>query len=376
VSPRSTQRRTSSDRSVGPYSVRISDAADDPNWDDFLEHAPNSVYTQTSCWGRVRATVGWRPVRVVLSGSDGIVAGAQIVTRPLPMGGNVGLVSHGPVISEHHSDLLALVFDEMLALGRANDVQYLVVLPPQGGDWMSGELLQRGFRHSLYDIGYTATILMDLRPDLDGLLAKMTKKRRQNIRSAERRGVTIRRGSQADLPIFNRLKDAHSTRLGYARRSEDYYAELWRALAPREHIALFIAEYEGEPLSAQLVIPFGDTCHHMERPWSGEHGELNSNELLEWHAIKWAKSRGYLFVDHEAIETPVAEAVLSGREVPPDPRYTATLFKLKWGGQVVLTPPSFDYVYNPVLRFGFRRIPNRVLRSQWMDRRIRKIRRV
>lgn len=80
--------------------------------------------------------------------------------------------------------------------------------------------------------------------------------------------------------------------------------------------------------------------------------------------------RANRYADHEAIETTVAEAILSGRDIPVGPRYTATRFNLKWGGQVMLKPPSSDYVFHPVLRFGFWRIPNRVMRSQWMDRRI------
>lgn len=57
--------------------------------------------------------------------SDGAanVAGVQIVTRPLPIGGDVGLVSQGPVVSEGYSDLVALAFDEMLAGARARPDQ-------------------------------------------------------------------------------------------------------------------------------------------------------------------------------------------------------------------------------------------------------------
>jgi peptidoglycan pentaglycine glycine transferase (the first glycine) len=348
-------------RSVGPYSVRISDASDDPEWDDFLETAQGSAYQQTSGWGRVQASIGWRPVRAVVSEDGQIVAGVQILTRALPAGGSVGRVTSGPILPENRPDLAELVLNEMMSVGRASSVRYLVANPPQGGDWMCNELTRRGFRPSAFQPESTATICIDLQPDLDGLLAKMTRKRRQNIRAAERRGVTVRRGSEADLPVFNHLKSAHAARIGYTPREEGYYTELWRALAPRRHIELFIAEYEGGPVSALLVIPFGDMCYHMERPWSGEHGDLKPNELLDWQAIRYAKSEGYRFTDLGGIR-PDARATSSDGPAPSQLTGWES-FKLGYGGELILLPESYDYVYSPFLRFAYRSIPRKWLPS-------------
>jgi lipid II:glycine glycyltransferase (peptidoglycan interpeptide bridge formation enzyme) len=355
-------------RQAGAYTVRVSREPDDPAWDGFLEQSPLGHHAQTSCWGRARASIGWRPVRVVVSEDGRVVGGAQMVTRPMPIGGEIGFVHRGPAVPKDRPDIVALVLDEMMAMGKASDVQYLVVQPPPGAHWMIEELVRRGFRYGAFDIDHTATLRMDLALSVDQLLSNMGRSRRKHLRSAHRRGLAVRRGSEADLPIFNHLKDLHSARLGYARRNPEYYDEMWRALSPRGHVELFVAEFEGEPVSAQLVIPFGDTCRHMERPWSGAHENLRPNEIIEWEAVKWAKSAGYRFTDWEGIEAPVAAAVLSGAEVPDDPAYSASLFKVRFGGYVVVDPSSYDYVYNPVLRFGYRCIPAKVMRSAWVRR--------
>jgi peptidoglycan pentaglycine glycine transferase (the first glycine) len=358
----------SSSHAVGPYSVRVSDAPDDPEWDDFLEQVPMGHHAQTSCWGRARASIDWQPVRLVVSENGQIVAGVQMVTRPMPIGGNVGFVHRGPVVPEGHHRLAGVVLDEMMAMGKMCNVQYLVVQPPRGGHWMREELVARGLRYGAFDIDHTSTVLIEMNSDIDGLLATMKKNTRKHIKEAERSDLTVRRGSEADLPIFTQLKAVHSARLGYAPRESGYYQELWRALAPRRHIELFIAEYHGEPVSAQLAIPFGDTCRHMERMWSGEHGQTRPNERVKWETIKWAKSEGYRFTDLEGIEPALAEMVLSGEPVPDDSMYSASRFKLKFAppGEVVIDPPSFDYVYNPLLRFAYRCIPNRLMRSARM----------
>jgi len=273
------------------------------------------------------------------------------------------MVSRGPVVSQDRPDLVKIVFDEMMALGRASKVRYLVVYAPRGGDWMSEELTRRGLRPTGQEFEYTATTCVDLRPDLDSILAGMKRKTRQHIRNAtKKQAVTIRQGSEADLPIFSQLKDAHAARLGYSRRSEGYYEGLWRALAPRGHVVLFIAEHDGEPLSAQLAIPFGDTCYHMERPWSGTHSKLDPNELLEWEVMRWAKAEGHETTDHVGIARSAAEAMLAGEPNPPGLR-TAEYFKLGFGGEVTLLPKGYDYVYSPVLRFAYRTVPRRALPS-------------
>jgi lipid II:glycine glycyltransferase (peptidoglycan interpeptide bridge formation enzyme) len=353
---------------AGGYSARVSDEPDDPAWDDFLERSPIRHHAQTSAWGRARASIGWRPIRVVVSRNGRIVGGVQMVTRPMPLGGSVGFVHRGPIVGDDPPELVALVLDEMLAMGASRDVAYLVVQPPPGAHWLCPEMTRRGFRYGAFDIDHTATMRLDLRQDVDDLFARMSSKRRQHVRSAEKQGVIVRQGSESDLPIFNRLKDAHSARLGYARRQGAYYEELWRALGPRGHIGLFIAEIEGEPVSALLVIPFGDICRHMERPWSGERSELRANELLEWEAIKWAKAQGYRSTDLEGIDPPLAHAIVAGTPIEDDPKYSASMFKLKFGGDIVIDPPSYDYFYNPALRLAYRCVPTRVTRSAWMRR--------
>jgi len=355
-------------REFDRYTVQFSDAPDDPRWDDFLEHMWSwSICPQTSGWGRARASIGWQSVRMVISEGSQIVAGAQMMTRPLPVGGNIGFVCRGPVVRGDRPNLVRLAFDGMMAMGRELDVQYLVVQPPRTGEWMCSKLSALGFRPGPFDIDVTATTRIDLSRGIDGLFAAASDSCREYVTLAQKSGITVRRGSITDLPIFNDLKDVHSARLGYTRRKPGYYEELWRSLADRGHIELFIAEREARPVSALLVVPFGGDCYHMERVWSGEHGDLGANELLEWEVVKWAKSQSYCFSDLDGIERAVAAAILSGGAVSDDPRFSESLFKLQFGGQVIVDPPSFHYFFNPLLRFVYRFIPKGVMRSTWLN---------
>jgi len=347
-------------------SVVVSDRAEDPEWDDFLRQLPGGNFPQASWWGRVHAAAGWRPVRVVVREDGRIVAGAQMETRPMPALGRIGFVRRGPIAPENRPELTSLIVDEILAMARANDVGYLVAQTPMGFGWVDAEMARRGFRDGPFDVDIGATVRLEHHTG-EAMFSGLSPKCRQHVRLGLKRGVTVRMGSAADLPVFDRLKDMHSDRLGYARRPDAYYAQMWDALEPDGHIRMFIAEYEGQPVAAQLAITFGDMVHHIERPWSGEHRAVRPTEVLVWKVLEWAEAEGFRYSDLYEIQRPLAASILAGDGVLDDPMYSANRFKLKFGGDVLMSPRSHHYILNPVLRTAYRSIPSSIMGSAWMS---------
>ncbi len=74
---------------------------------------------------------------------------------------------------------------------------------------------------------------------------------------------------------------------------EVYFSRLWRLLSLYGYIKVFLAEYEGEVVSALVVLVFRDTAYTLGIGWSGRHGKCRPNEVLYWSAITWAKAHGY-----------------------------------------------------------------------------------
>ena len=338
------------------YQMQVSDEAEDPDWDAFVARAAGGHHVQTSLWGQVKALLGWRAVRVMVRREGDIVAGGQLLMRPLPIGGAVGYVSKGPLLALDDPLLADLVIGELGCVGRANHLKYLVVQPPRNGEGVVGRLLSHGFRSALTEVGTLATVVLDLSRELDSILAAMRRNTRRNIRLGKRRGITVREGTERDLDIYYRLLVATSLRLRFRPYSREYFLEMWRAFSPHGWIKVFMAEYEGEVVSAQLAIPFGDTVISKMRVWSGCHGKRRPNELLVWTAIEWAKSHGYRYYDLGGIEPEAAQAILQGECLPDSLESTATSFKLGFGGQVTLLPEAYDYVYDPFLRWIYRNV--------------------
>ncbi len=335
------------------YQTSVSVAREDPAWDAFLAETAGGDHVQTTSWAQVKAPRGWRAVRLVVTRDGHIVAGAQLLKRSWARLGGFGYVPSGPVVGDPDPALGTLVVEGLHRLARAHRLQYLVVQPPVNGETVAGVLPTRGFRPSPLVVAESITFRLDLTRDIDAILAQMKPKTRYNLRLGLRRGVTVRQGDERDLPTFHALYLATSRRQGFPADSLEYFSHLWRVFHPRGYAELFIAEYEGDAISALLAVPFGDTVLYKRGGWSGRRGDRRPNEVMHWAAIRWAKSRGfrsYNFGDVD-LPTPVTTPHVQGR--PDHPVDTVTRFKLGFGGQVTLGPCAYDYVYNAPLRWAY-----------------------
>jgi len=356
------------------YQVKLSRELNDTEWDEFLEKSPGGHHVQTSLWAQVKASLGWNSLRILILRSDEIVAGAQILMRTVPLVGAIGYVSKGPVVAVEDPVLEELVVAELQRTARANRIQHLTVQPPGIVKQLPEELAKAGFQRSSMEVAPTATVLLDLSRDLDTILADMNRKTRYNVRLGQRKGITVREGNEQDLPEYYRILTTTSQRQSFSIYPEYYFAEMWRVLSPHGYIKLFLAEFEGELVSAQLAVPFGDTVINKLSVWSGQHGSRRPNEALQWAAITWAKSQGYRFYDFEGIRPEAARAVLNQETIPEALKQTVTSFKLGFSDHVVFFPPAYDYVYNPLFRWFYTEIFPKVKKQPAVTRILKRVR--
>ena len=244
------------------YRISVNEGPEDPDWDAFLAKTSGGHYTQTSLWAKMKALSGWKATRLVVAREDGIIAGAQLLTRPLPIFGKIGYVPKGPLVAADDIHFSQLVIDALHRLAKAHGVEYLAVQPPSKGQ-ITHLLPGLGF-HANPKMGtVTSTILIDLTNDPNTLLAQMRESTRTNIRRAQTHGITIREGTERDLGAFYHLVAVASQRKGYSTYSKKYLAEFWRILGAHGHTKLFFAEYAGEAVSTLLAIPLEIHCSPM-----------------------------------------------------------------------------------------------------------------
>lgn len=336
------------------YAVYTSSEVAAPEWDAFVQASAVGHHVQTSLWAQVKAVLGWQAVRVVVHQHGGIVGGAQMLWKPLPIGGAIAYVPKGPLLGQDHGVLITLVIDALRRVAKTHRVQYLVIQPPDHSITLGHRLTQLGFWPSPLRLVPTPTVHIDLAPDLHCLLMQMKPKTQHNIQHSQHCGIIVREGTKADLSVFYKDWVAAGQWQQCAPYSQAYYNAMQSHLGPAGHFQLFLADYRSEPVAALLAVPFGNTVIYKQGAWCGLHGNRHPNEALQWAALEWARSHGYRYYELEGIGATVVQQQLKGADIPRSMTETATRFKLGFGGQVMQRPGTYDYVANPLLRWVYR----------------------
>jgi lipid II:glycine glycyltransferase (peptidoglycan interpeptide bridge formation enzyme) len=326
----------------------------DPAWDEFVASAPAGEYLQSSLWAAFKARMGWSPIRIILKADSCIVAGAQVLVRQLPFGLKFADVLQGPVLRSYEPELFNLVLDQLVNLVQTYKINYLTLQPGCDCGVLS-DLNRKRFQDSPLLRGGRATLQIDLSQGSRSILHQMRRTTRDNIGRAENQGIRIRAGKQEDLTVFHQLLEATARRQKFTAESREYYLNLWETLEPSKQLKLFISEYQDEVLSALLAIPFGNTVRAKKFVWSGGKGWLRPNELLLWKAIEWSKENGFLKFNLGGIEPSAAQAHLCGTPLPEPLKRTPSRFLLGFGGQIVLLPPTYEYIPNRALRMALQK---------------------
>ncbi len=189
------------------------------------------------------------------------------------------------------------------------------------------------------------TILLDLKPEEDVMLAKMHPKTRYNIHLAQRKGVIVRISDQAeDLETFIRLQKDTAARQGFYVHPDQYYRKVFQALHPKGLAYLLIAQLPSTNsqlptvIAAWLLFRYGKTLYY---PYGGSdyrYRNLMASSLLMWEAIKLGRRLGCTVFD-----------MWGACDDPANAWYGFTRFKLGFGGGLINFTPTFDLVINPFL---------------------------
>jgi len=354
--------------------ITVSETRRDPRWDEFVEAFDGGCVVQTSRWGRIKNSVGCDSIRVVLEEADTIIGGAQILTTRIPMLGTLGYVPRGPLSPADCEETRRRLVEAIRQVAKDRGVKHLTIQPCTT-DSSTGEVLERsGFRPTPRGVAPVATILVDLAQGVDAMKTGLRRQTRQGIEIAERRGLTVRRGTRDDLGIFHELLQETAARQRFSGFPFDYYESMWDELDPPGGVVLFIAERDGEAVSAELDILFRGYMIAKARGWSGQHGDCRPNQLLVWRAMKWGAENGHRWYDHEGIEPGAAGALLAGERLPERFVNSPTRFKLGFGGEVVQLPGAWFDAANPAVRWAYDTLGSRLADWEPLQRGIQAIR--
>jgi lipid II:glycine glycyltransferase (peptidoglycan interpeptide bridge formation enzyme) len=336
----------------------------DAAWDCFVAEHAQAQFLQTSAWAALKQEFGWQAQRVVVGDLRAPRAGASILLRQV-LGLAVAYVPRGPVVDWADAQTVEEVVAAATAAARQAGASILRIEPELADSFEARALLRGyGFVPSLQTVQPPSTIVLDLRGDEAAILARMKSKWRYNIRLAERKGVTVRAMGCADLPQFARLMAETGARDGFALHSAEYYAAAFARLTPQWG-AYLVAEYEGVPLGALVVVVCGRKAWYLWGASGAQERSRMPNHALQWAAMRWAKTHGAEVYDLWGIPDAIGQIALGlnggrGDGVPTDALpldlemlpshdlWGVYRFKQGFGGEVVRHVGTWDLPLEPL----------------------------
>jgi peptidoglycan pentaglycine glycine transferase (the first glycine) len=313
------------------------------DWDRFLEQYPNAHLLQTSAWGQFKSEFGWK-VQRVSSGENG----AQILFRPLPLGLSLGYIPKGPVGPNCES-----LWPEIDRVCRRMRAVILKVEPDQAehpGDNITRKL--KGFQSSEHSIQPRRTIIISLEGDEEQWLARMKQKTRYNIRLAEKKGVQVRVSN--DVDTFSRLMNITGQRDGFGVHSSDYFQRVYEQFQPHGMCELLLAEYAGKPLAGLMVFARGKRAWYFYGASNDDERSRMPAYLLQWHAMRWAKTSGCSEYDLWGVPDEEEETLEAGFENRSDGLWGVYRFKRGFGGTLTRNIGAWDRSYMPLASYFYR----------------------
>jgi peptidoglycan pentaglycine glycine transferase (the first glycine) len=345
-------------------------------WNSTIAALPDPHLLQTWEWAQVKAAYGWTPAPFVWRDPAGKpVAAAMVLKRMVSGAGfsarlSVLYVPKGPLMDWGRGPLRDLVLDDLQAFARREKAIFLKLDPDvrlgrgvpgsegasqdEDGQALAAELVRRGWLYSSDQIQFRNTVLLDLSASEQQMLARMKQKTRYNLRLAEKKGVAVRVGKPEDLPFLFKMYAETSVRDGFVIRDEGYYRTVWTTFMAARDPACepLIAEVDGEPIAALFLFRFARRAYYIYGMSRELHREKMPAYLLQWEAIRRAKSAGCMTYDLWGAPDEFNES---------DSLWGVFRFKQGLGGEVVRTLGAWDFPASPFWYKAYTRLIPRLL---------------
>jgi lipid II:glycine glycyltransferase (peptidoglycan interpeptide bridge formation enzyme) len=320
-------------------------------WDRFVDQHPQGHLLQSWEWGELKGRAGWAPLRLALwdAGQRQILAGTQVLRRTAPHVplrlGHLAYIPKGLLLDWSQEETAKAFFSQLHAiLSRRGALALRIELGEEAGtpeaEKVSEKFLSNGFEPA-GAIQPERTILVDLTPPEEKILANMKKDCRYSIRSATKKGVVIREAEKSDdVDMWYELMQSTGNRKQFGIHALDYYRNAWKIFTEQDMAKLLLAYADGKLLAGIFVFAFASKGYYLYAGADHASRDLFPNYLLLWEGMRWAKGKGAQVFDLWGIPT---------TDDPSDPMAGVQQFKEKWGGKITSFAGAYEYEYRPMM---------------------------
>lgn len=295
--------------------------------DEFIvKNSPDGGFLQSREWLKFQQTVGRKTFQLQ---EEGFWAG--IIEHELPIVGKYLYIPRGPItptavgefpISKSQfpnksqiqisNDQTRRGMLETIKLAKKENAGWIRI-EPSNNDIL--ELIRENIAEKVvkapHDMQPKEIFSVDISKPAEQLLAEMKSKTRYNVGVAKKKNIkiisspTTKAERQKHVEEFLRLTREMALRQGITTHPDEYYRKMIESL-PEEMLKIYIAEFEGEVIAANLILFFGQTATYMHGASGNAHRNLMAPFLLQWQAILDAKEKGCKQYDFGGVKTHAA----------------------------------------------------------------------
>ncbi len=352
------------------------------SWDEIIATLPLVHLLQTWEWSQVKSKYGWQALPFIWRDEQETpAAAAMILKRTFPIAGFakkmcVLYIPKGPLLDWEDKPLRRRVLDDLSLFAKRQGAIFVKIDPDVilgsgipgaadavesgSGQAVRSELKARRWKFSQDQIQFRNTVLIDLTASEDAMLSRMKQKTRYNIRLAQKKGVTVRLGTAADLPLMYQMYAETSVRDGFIIREEGYYQTVWQTFmraqpsdqSRQPFTEPLIAEVEGDVVGAVSMFYFAGQAIYLFGMSRQFHREKMPNYLLQWEAVRRAKALGCRVYNLWGAPDEFNES---------DGLWGVFRFKEGLGGAVSRTLGAWDFTPSPFLYRTYTQVLPRIM---------------
>ncbi|MFH0818748.1 MAG: peptidoglycan bridge formation glycyltransferase FemA/FemB family protein [Patescibacteria group bacterium] len=308
--------------------MKVKNILDKAKWNEWVQKN-NGSFLQSWQWGAFQYSYGRNVEYLAVEEENKIKAGTLLIKYALPAGRFYYFSPYGPI--KYHEEILENIRD------KANKEK--VIFWRYESEGPSGNQVKA--------LHPQTSLILNMQAKSEGiLLNEMKSKTRYNIKLAQKKDVKIRVSTDMkDLDIFYDLISATARRQKINIHPKSYYQAMLHTLEADGMLKIYLAEYEGKALAANMMIFFEPTVTYLHGGTSDSHRELMAPHLLQWQAICDALHQGYKYYDFFGI---------ADSDDPAHPWAGITRFKKGFGGEIITHYGTWEMPLNTLWYNAYR----------------------
>jgi FemAB-related protein (PEP-CTERM system-associated) len=276
-------------------------------WDEYVQRHPEATVYHLAAWGDLlRAVYGHRSTQLAVLDEGRVVGVLPLVFfRTLLFGRfatSMPFVNYGGVVADSPA------IEDLL---RSSAVE---LTRQAGGSYLELRHARRRFPNTPC-LEHKVAMVLTLEPSVEAQWGVLDRKLRNQVRKAEKSGLTVRTGGAELLGPFHDVLAENMRDLGTPVHGRRFFERMLAAFPERARI---VTVWLGDtPIAASLVLWHRD---RLEVPWASSVRRFNplcANVLLYWEMLKFGVGQGFRSFDF-------------GRSTPGEGTF---LFKQQWGAE-------------------------------------------